>query len=155
MMEWPLSNINHAAKVREPLAYTGSSMFGLAIPLLAPAPLAENPTGFEPSDLRHLEKSYPDGAIALLGEPLVDSTPAGHHWFTPGALVMDGQSTDISLRAGLESFDDLLDIRRDPDGYRVKRFDDIGQWCAQSFAKCRHPKWQLNNGFANLDGEMQ
>lgn len=67
---------------------------------------------------------------------------------------MDGQSTDITLRVGLESFDDLLDIRRDPDGYRVKRFEDIGQWCAETFAKCRHPKWQLDNGFDDLTDEM-
>jgi hypothetical protein len=150
MMDWPLSNINVAANVREPLAYTVSRTFGLNIPLLAPATLAKNPTGFEPSDLSQLEKSYPDGAIALLGEPLVDRTQEGHHWFSPGALVMDGQSTDITLRVGLESFDDLLDIRRDPDGYRVKRLDDIGQWCSQTFAKCRHPKWQLDNGFDDL-----
>lgn len=147
MLGWPLTNINAAAKVREPIAFIGSDCFGLRFPLLAPAPQADNPTGFEPAYLRQLELDYPNGAIALLGEPLVDQTSDGQHWFTPGALVMDGQSTTITLRAGLERFDDLFEFRQDPDGYRLCRFADIGQWCAKTFAQCRHPKWQLDHGF--------
>lgn len=149
MLGWPLFDLNAAAAVREPLAYIRSGCFDLTIPLLAPAPLADNQTGFEPGDLLQLEQAYPDGAIALLGEPLVDQTSDGH-WFTPGALVMDGQSRDITLRAGLEHFDDLFDIRRNPDGYRLHRFVDVGRWCDSTFAMCRHPKWQLDNGFDEI-----
>ena len=149
MMDWSLFDLNVAAAAREPLAYTHSRYFDLDIPLLAPAPLANNPTGFEPEDLRRLESAYPNGAIALLGVPLLDQTPQGD-WFTPGALVMDGQSWAITLRAGLGSFDDLFEIKRNPDRYRLLSFHDVGQWCRNTFAKCRYPKWQLDNGFDEL-----
>jgi len=149
MLDWPLFDINLAAKDRQPLARIHSGCFDLDIPLLAPGPLADNPTGFQPQDLRALETAYPDGAIALLAQPLTNQTEDGH-WFTPGALVMDGISTAITLRAGLEHFDQLLDIRRNPDGYRVRQFIDVGQWCAKTFAMCRNPKWQLGQG---SDGE--
>ncbi|MBN3761157.1 hypothetical protein [Burkholderia sp. Ac-20365] len=147
MLDWALFDINLAARVREPLAFIHSRRFDLSIPLLAPAALAENPTGFESDDLRQLEKKYPDGAIALLGQPLVDQTSDGQHWFTPGALVMDGQSIAISLRAGL-GFEDLFEFRENQ--YRLLNFADVGQWCARTFAMCQSPKWQLDNGFDEL-----
>lgn len=151
MLGWPLVDINLAAKDRQPLFRIHSACFDLCIPVLAPGPLADNPTGFEPKDLRALEKAYPDGTIALLGLPLTDETKDGY-WFTPGALVMDGVSTELTLRAGLEHFDQLLEIRTNPDGYRVRKFIDAGQWCAKTFAMCRNPKWQLDHDFDGEEG---
>lgn len=151
MLGWPLFDINLAAKDRQPLARIRSGCFDLDIPLLAPGPLADNPTGFEPKDLRALENAYPDGAIVLLAHPLTDETKDGH-LFTPGALVMDGVSTEITLRAGLEHFDQLLEIHQNPDGYRVRQFVDVGQWCARTFMMCQSPKWQLDHGFDGEEG---
>lgn len=57
MLDWPLFRVNATAKVREPLAYVRCGLFQLNLPLLAPAPLAKNPTCFEASDLLQLEKA--------------------------------------------------------------------------------------------------
>ena len=54
------------------------------------------------------------------------------------------------MQAWLEHFDQLLEIRKNHDGYRVRKFIDVGQCCAKTFAMCRNPKWQLDH---NFDGE--
>lgn len=83
-----------------PAAHIGEATTqGGNIPLLAPGPLADNPTGFEPKDLRLLEKAYSDGAIALLGLPLTNENERRYR-FTPGALVMDEYPRKSLCRPG-------------------------------------------------------
>ncbi|MBC8741729.1 hypothetical protein F6X40_34785 [Paraburkholderia sp. UCT31] len=142
MLDWPLFDVNTAASELQPLAYTSSERMDLKIPLLAPGARDAAPLGIAPNTLDSLVARYPDGAIVLLGEPTVDVVD-GHPLFSPGLLVLDGQSHSLTMCAGLANFDSLFEFGENC--YRVKAFSDVGEWASRTFAMCRSPSWQADN----------
>jgi len=151
MLDWPLLDLNACARALEPLAYTRSERMDLKIPLLAPGARDASALGIASSSLNELVARYPDGAIVLLGEPTIDVVD-GHPLFSPGLLVLDGQSHSLTLSAGLADFDSLFEFGENC--YRLQTFADVGSWAARTFAMCRNPSWQADHVRDDKDEEI-